>query len=120
MLYTTYFAKLGKLPPLIKPVAICLYPPDWYTSLCYKQLAPKNDFFRRYKETGDEITFTNCFRDQVLRQLDPLFVEQEIYGLAHSNLVALVCYEKPELFCHRHLVSQWFNSYGIDCHELNF
>ena len=120
MLYTTYFAKLGKLPQIIVPVSICLYPPDWYTGLEYKTLAPKSEFFKSFKETGDQECFIKSFNDQVLSGLDPLYVEQEIYGLAHSVNVALVCYEKPDNFCHRHLVSQWFNSFGISCHELKF
>ena len=31
--------------------------------------------------------------------------------------IALVCYEKPSDFCHRHLVADWFNKNGIECKE---
>ena len=31
--------------------------------------------------------------------------------------VALVCYETPEKFCHRHLVSKWLQDNNIDCAE---
>lgn len=31
--------------------------------------------------------------------------------------VALICYEKPSDFCHRHLVSDWINLRGIKCEE---
>ena len=31
--------------------------------------------------------------------------------------VALVCYEKPSDFCHRHLVADWLNKNGFECKE---
>ena len=31
--------------------------------------------------------------------------------------IALICYEKPTDFCHRHLVADWFNKNGIRCKE---
>ena len=31
--------------------------------------------------------------------------------------IALVCYEKPEDFCHRHLVANWFRENGIQIKE---
>ena len=31
--------------------------------------------------------------------------------------VTLLCYEKPDDFCHRHLVSKWFNEHGYKCEE---
>ena len=27
--------------------------------------------------------------------------------------IVLLCYEKPDEFCHRHLVAEWFNRNGI-------
>lgn len=31
--------------------------------------------------------------------------------------IALICYEKPSDFCHRHLVADWLNKNGIPCEE---
>ena len=31
--------------------------------------------------------------------------------------IALICYEKPTDFCHRHLVADWLNKNGIECEE---
>lgn len=31
--------------------------------------------------------------------------------------IALVCYEKPTDFCHRHLVAEWLCKNGFECHE---
>lgn len=30
---------------------------------------------------------------------------------------ALVCYEAPDKFCHRHLVAEWLNSAGYNVNE---
>lgn len=34
-----------------------------------------------------------------------------------ENDIALICYEKPSDFCHRHLVSEWLNQNGFKCEE---
>lgn len=31
--------------------------------------------------------------------------------------IALICYEKPSDFCHRHLVAEWLNQNGYKCEE---
>ena len=31
--------------------------------------------------------------------------------------IALICYERPTDFCHRHLVSKWLNENHIECKE---
>ena len=45
MIYTSYFAKLKKLPAGIAPISIALKTPDWYTGLRYIKLAPWYSFF---------------------------------------------------------------------------
>ena len=34
--------------------------------------------------------------------------------------IALVCYEAPDKFCHRHLVADWFNKAGYRCEEYGY
>lgn len=50
MIYTSYFAKLRKIPSNIISIAICAKSPDWYKGLKYKKLAPKYDFFYGMEE----------------------------------------------------------------------
>ena len=50
MIYTSYFAKLKSLPDNIVPISICGKAPDWYKGLQYKKLAPKYDFFMKWKK----------------------------------------------------------------------
>ena len=50
MIYTTYFAKLKSLPKDIIPISICGKAPAGYKGLEYKKLAPKYDFFKKWKK----------------------------------------------------------------------
>ena len=31
--------------------------------------------------------------------------------------ICLICYEKPDGFCHRHIIRKWFHKHGYDCEE---
>ena len=121
MLYTTYFAKIKHLPENIIPVAICAKAPSGFKGFTFTLLAPKYDFFKHYKETGDREHFTKCYNEQVLDRLNPVIIEHALYKLIgkspFTHDIALVCYEKSTDFCHRHLVAKWFDSYGIPCKE---
>lgn len=131
MIYTSYFAKLKSLPENIIPISICGKAPDWYKGLQYKKLAPKYNFFMEWKKTHDNDYYIRCFNEQVLDKLNAVDIVKELDGLlvdattaldynADSTLVpriALMCYEKPSDFCHRHLVADWLNKNGIPCEE---
>lgn len=122
MIYTSYFAKLKTLPDNIIPISICGKAPDWYKGLQYKKLAPKYDFFMKWKENHDNDYYIKCFNEQVLDKLNPYSVLFEIKDLLDKNSIqsdsiCLICYEKPSDFCHRHLVADWFSEYGIPCKE---
>jgi hypothetical protein len=124
MIYTTYFAKLKKLPENVIPIAICAKPPTGYNVAIYRMLAPKYDFFAKYKITKDAEEFTENYTGQVLNQLNPTRVIAELYyqiGAAPCSCdIALVCYEKSEDFCHRHLVANWLREHGYPCEEYQF
>ena len=123
MIYTSYFAKLKTLPATVIPVAICGKAPQWYNGLQYKKLAPKYDFFMEWKRNHDNDYYIRCFNEQVLSKLDAYTVARELTELTNATNkdadIALLCYEKPTDFCHRHLVSEWLNSNGIQCKEWN-
>ena len=121
MIYTTYFAKLKHLPKNIIPISICGKAPVGYKGLEYKKLAPKYDFFMEWKRTGNNDYYIKCFNEQVLDKLDALKTLLELSEIAgfqnRFNDICLVCYEKPSDFCHRHLVSNWFNKNLVACEE---
>ena len=122
MIYTSYFGKLKSLPDNIVPISICGKVPDWYKGLQYKKLAPKYDFFMKWKENHDNDYYVKCFNEQVLDNLKPEVIVAELNKMAgnfNNNFkhICLICYEKPSDFCHRHLVADWLNRNGFVCEE---
>ena len=124
-MYTGYFAKLKYYEEQgLIPIAICGGIPDWYKGLWYKKLAPKWSFFNEWKNgiehKGDNEYYIQHFNEEVLKNKNPSEIEKELKTLAKrriSDKIILLCYEKPSDFCHRHLVSDWFNQNGISCQE---
>lgn len=123
MIYTSYFAKLKELENHnIIPISICGKAPDWYKGLQYKKLAPKYGFFMEWKKNHDNDYYIEHFQAEVLDGLDATEVILDFsrmdYGFnVGENDIALICYEKPSDFCHRHLVAEWLNKNGFQCEE---
>ena len=86
MIYTSYFAKLKSLPDNIIPISICGKAPDWYKGLQYKKLAPKYDFFMKWKETHDNEYYIRCFNEQVLNKLNILNVIRDLNDLIPGDM----------------------------------
>lgn len=117
MIYTSYFAKLRNLPEDIVPVAICGGVPKWYKGKVYKVLAPEFNSFRTFKVTGDADTFSHDYNQLVLAKLNADSVVKELEELTGSKDICLVCFEKSDDFCHRHLVADWLIRSGYNCYE---
>ena len=125
------FAKLKSLPKNIIPISICGKAPSWYQGLQYKKLAPKYDFFMKWKENHNNDYYIKCFNEQVLNKLNAEQVVKELDNLLLNETlaidysgdlkevprIALICYEKPSDFCHRHLVADWLNKNDVECKE---
>jgi len=56
--------------------------------------------------------FTPIYQAKVLFRLDPLQVAKE---LGQDSI--LLCWEKPEEFCHRIVVAEWLREAGIEVEE---
>ena len=117
LIYTTYFAKLNKLPKDVVPIAICGKVPEWYIGFRYKPLAPKYTFFMEWKKNRDNNYYIEHFNKEVLDKLDANEVVNDLLRLSNGRMFALVCYEKPAEFCHRHLVADWLINNGYACDE---
>ena len=120
MIYTSYFAKLKSLPENIIPISICGKAPDWYNGLQYKVLAPKYKFFMEWKKNKDNDYYIEHFQKEVLDTLEVENVINRLYELSEGKDVCLLCYEKPNDFCHRHLVSNWLKENKIECEEYKY
>lgn len=122
MIYTTYFGKLNSHPELLQkvtPIAICAKSPDGYSGMAFPSLAPSYKIFKQYKDTGDEKTFEQMYREEILARLDAKQCAQQLTLMTEvGRCPALVCYEKAGSFCHRKIVADWLRSAGEEVQEL--
>ena len=110
MIYTSYFAKLREVRDTgLVPVSIAQRKPRGVEVLSYKKLAPPWALVKEYKQSGDTLLYTRVYFDTILNKLNQYQVISELVLCASSSNIVLICYEKPEDFCHRHLVAQWLN-----------
>lgn len=124
MVYTSYFGKMRSFPANVIPVAICGGIPEWYKGAWYKKPAPKYEFFQKWKQTHDNEYYIEHYNKEVLDKLNWLTVIADVHLLIPEDIratmqssvwtsddvhVVLLCYEKPEDFCHRHLFAAWLN-----------
>lgn len=120
MIYTSYFAKLKYLPKDIVPISICGKCPEWYEGIQYKVLAPKYKFFMEWKKNKDNDYYIEHFQKEVLDTLEVETVINRLYELSEGKDICLLCYEKPNDFCHRHLVANWLKENKIECEEYKY
>ncbi len=113
-IYTSYYAVYKKS----NGVSIAAGPPPWFKGHQYKKLAPKYFFFKKWKENHNNQYYIDNFYEHVLNKLDASTVYEELKKYAVDDEVVLLCYERPEDFCHRHLVATWLSfELGIEVTE---
>lgn len=117
-MYTSYFGNLKNVPLDYTPIAICAKVPKGYKGLQYKKIAPSYNILMRYKADGDEEAYIRDYKEEILRELNPKQIYRELKNYARTDKIVLLCYEKPEDFCHRHIVAEWFTNAGIETSEL--
>lgn len=93
MIYTSYFAQLKNIPSNIVPISICGKAPYFYKGLQYKKLAPSYDIFIQYKQNYDAECYTKRFWNEILSPLNVNNIVKELYDLAQSKDIVLLCYE---------------------------
>lgn len=124
MIYTSYFAMLKKLPKGIKRVAITRWTPKWYHGCASQKLAPPANVLAEYKKTGDFNKFSRRYYEEVLehRNVDELlsYLKNKLRVDPLKEDIVLLCYERSDSPCHRHLVRDWLNKNGVPCEEYKF
>jgi len=114
-IFTSYFGNLKNIDTTkYNPIAICLKPPYWFEGQNLKAIAPTYHTFI----LKDEFEYTLSFKEQ-LKQLEAKEIYSILQSLSDGKDVVLLCYEKPNDFCHRHLVAEWLNAeLDLDIKEL--
>lgn len=84
-----------------------------YKGMSYPKLAPKKEFWTVWHDNIGKISeeentkyYIEEYYKQVLSKLDP---DKIYHELLKNNYYVLLCYEDNLDFCHRHIVSSWFN-----------
>jgi uncharacterized protein YeaO (DUF488 family) len=96
-IHTSYFAKYKESNGL----AISLYKPKWYNGDHFPILAPTKVILKKYKKDHDVRSYVEAYYRDVLNKLNP----HEIVQLINNRV--LLCYEAPDKFCHRFVISEW-------------
>ena len=106
-IYTSYFSNSKKLAENdIEVIGIALFPPKWFQGASLKMVAPTYSILK-YSE--DEIVYTARYKKEVLERLDAKRFIDILDSYSKGKDVALCCFEKPNEFCHRHILSSWLN-----------
>lgn len=112
---TSYFGKIKRLPEGAVLVSIARFPPKWFKGYTMKSLAPSESLLRDYKRSRDKDDYIRRYHEEVLCKID---IEKLIRALSKAGeYVILLCYERSDDFCHRHLLAEYLRSKGIDVVE---
>lgn len=116
-LYTSYFGNLRRLQENgIVPISIARWSPKWFEGIEFKYVAPPAEILR------DDITQEEYIRryEQMLSRVSPSAVLNWLSSASGGKDVALLCYEKPGDFCHRHLFAKWLRDRtGVQIEEFS-
>jgi len=70
-----------------------------------RRLAPSWSIYKEYKDTGNELQYTKRFIKEIVSKIDyEEMIDSWKFRFGCNKTFVLLCYEKPEEFCHRHLV----------------
>jgi hypothetical protein len=130
MVYTSYFDKVPILKlcnPNLVFVSIAGKTPDNLDNIHkFTELAPQRGwwdlwhklFIKDLNSDESRYWYKDKYYITILKKLDPKDIYDKLMKLSNGNDVVLLCYEEPDKFCHRHLVSEWLNKNNIQCDEI--
>ena len=117
MIYTSYFS--SKKYNKDQGISIARYNKFWQGET-YPDLFPSTTLLAWWKSLPEESQkckdyqqiYFEAYKQETLDKLNPHKVAADL-----ENRV-LLCYEKSEDFCHRHIISAWLRHYGYNAEEL--
>lgn len=103
-IYTSYFGNAKKLASAnITIISIARFRPRFLSCVSLLEVAP-SAFMVKGDITREQ--YISLYED-ILKKLNIDEFINKISVLSGGRDVALCCYEKPDDFCHRHLLSKW-------------
>ena len=130
MIFTSYFSMIRNFPSNVIPIGISRWEPKWYTGLNDKTVSPSKELLSLYKgDNIDENSYTSAYKEELSKVDLDAFVRRINNAVGYTedglpisesktNHVALLCYEKPDDFCHRHILASILTEKGIPCREI--
>lgn len=116
MIYTGYFAKLQQYQSAgLTTCSIARITPNWYHGKKLEELAPDENLLWKYKNREiDEAGYKRIY----LQQLEHVKWQKilKLFDELNGELI-LLCYEKSDKFCHRHILSEYLRDNGIEIYE---
>ena len=114
-IFTSYFGNVGTLKRCgIHPISIARWSPRnwdgdrliWLAPTPYMvKEASREEYIRMYKAICQSVNI-----ESLIRQLSMI---------GRGADVALLCYERPGDFCHRHMLAEYLTDHGITVKEFN-
>lgn len=106
VIYTSYFGNMKKLSANgVLPICVALYKPRFFTGVQLQNVAPTRYMLSPACSEQEYIKLYNG----ILSRLNAFQVLNQIKTLSGGRNIALCCYEKPDDFCHRHILAQWLS-----------
>lgn len=106
-IYTSYYSQTKRLQKNnILPVSVSLFNPKYLKNeikCSLKYLAP------RYKMMKMSVEQYKPEYVKILSSINPSRVIEDLKQAGKGKDVALMCYESPGQFCHRHMIAEWLN-----------
>lgn len=112
-IFTSYFGNVGTLKRCgIHPISIARWSPRnwdgdrliWLAPTPYMvKEASREEYIRMYKAICQSVNI-----ELLIRQLS---------AIGDGKDVALLCYERPGQFCHRHMLAEYLTEHGIPVKE---
>lgn len=113
-IYTSYIANIPNLKKDgIVPCTICAIPPKGMEDSVVNigSVAPSKDILFEYKNNPNQERYRERYINEILcaYRFHPEYLTQFLERIGEGNDVAMCCYEKPDDFCHRHILAEWLS-----------
>jgi hypothetical protein len=121
-IFTSYFAKWKFIPESYYKINISLYPPKWLGNIpSFKELMPTDEILREYQREPNQFRYNRDYMELLNDRFPNLkSIGEKLTDIYKSNYkygIVMFCYENPDRFCHRHIVTGVLNTNGFKCKE---
>ena len=106
---TSYYSKFKHFPISSTLVSVSRKSPYWIPGLNkFEKLYPSWNLIKDFKNNLISINeYTDRYYKEVLNKISPELIIKYLKFVSKNNFVILLCWEKPDQFCHRHLIATY-------------